>query len=60
MKASSQLRSAGQDIIKIAVKDYFNVTEGDVKTINWLQKRDQFMYPGGSRVSCLVISLVSY
>ncbi|KAF8597132.1 hypothetical protein BDV93DRAFT_562642 [Ceratobasidium sp. AG-I] len=48
INGSSQIRSAGQDLIKTLVRDYFQVKEGDVRTIAWLQARDRCLYPGGN------------
>ncbi|QRV93923.1 cardiomyopathy-associated protein 5 [Ceratobasidium sp. AG-Ba] len=47
-KTSGQLRTAGQDDIKAMVALYYNVKEGDIEGIDWMQQDNQFLCPGGN------------
>ncbi|KAG9082454.1 hypothetical protein FRC06_005060 [Ceratobasidium sp. 370] len=47
-KTHGQLRTAGQDDIKAAVKAFYRVKEGDVTKLDWLQQHSRCLYPGGN------------
>ncbi|QRW03609.1 hypothetical protein RhiLY_02608 [Ceratobasidium sp. AG-Ba] len=46
-KTDGQLRTAGQDEIKTMVALYYDLKEGDVEKIDWLQRDNRFLCPGG-------------